>query len=532
MNAWRASTALLLLTLGVLAGWASGQVRPPPPGGTGVPPVVPGPTPLVPAHGVTDPPTPTVHVRIRVPARAEPGKELTYRLTVHNDSAAAAHHVLLRHTLPEGVRLVRADPKPTADTADTPPKEEKNPPRELHWQLGTLDPHTRKEITVVVLPKGDGDLTSCARVRFEHGQCVRTRIGRATLQVGLTGPRSAPLFDAVAFRIVVTNHGDAPARDVVVTNQLPDGMTYLNSKPSTGGDNPLTWKLGTLAPGQTRTIEYDVSARRVGAFTSRAVVTASPGKRQLAQHTVEVAEPALEVFHTGPARRLVGRSAVYRVTVANPTRVPVKKVRIVYPLYRDDRVRKAIAFVRASAGGRLAGRDIVWDIPSLEPGQRRVVELEVRAREAGTFGNVVRVQALPPVAEQKVKGPATVFEAPAGLAVEIAKGQDPVRVGDEAAFTLRALNPGTGVASQVALTVEVPEGHEVVLARGPTAVRQEKGRITFAPLPVLQPGAEAVYLLRLRAHKPGEAKLRADLTSRQMGTPARAEETVTVRAKR
>jgi uncharacterized repeat protein (TIGR01451 family) len=545
--------AWLLLLVGFLAGWTAGwrlpfsqaQERGAVARAPGVQLAFQEGSDLRPSS-VSDPPTPCVQIRVRVPAQAEPGKELTYRITVENRSRAEAHHVLVRQDLPKTARYVRATPEPVSALVPAPQRGPQTPShtlgasptggtdarddaaqkRELRWEFGTMSGCSRKEIVLVVVPTGEGDLTSCARVRYEYGQCVRTRLGSPTLQVRLTGPEAAALFDAVTFQMEVSNQGDAPARNVVVTSRLPEGMTFLNSKPSTRGDNPLTWNLGTLTPGQTRRIECHVSVMKNGTLTNEVAVTAAGGVRREAQHAVRVSEPRLEVFHTGPAARLVGRSARYQVTVVNPGTVPVRKVRIVYPLYRNKEVRAALDFVQGSSG-KLVDPDVIWEIDEIRAGEKRTVALEVRARQAGQFGNVVTVSA-DRIAEAKAKGPPTRFEMGAGLTAEIAKSQDPVEVGEAWTFTVRALNAGKSDLSRVGVKVTVPEGLEVVAPRGPTAARQQGKMIVFAPLPTLKVGTVAEFNVRLRAAQAGEVTLPVELTSAEAGTPIKAEETVTI----
>src|SRR5207302_639291 len=72
-------------------------------------------------------------------------------------------------------RFVRASPEPHEVGA------------ELRWRLGTLPPRACCEITLVLLPCGPGDVKNCARVQFEHGQCVCTRVAHA-LPPGVVPP--------------------------------------------------------------------------------------------------------------------------------------------------------------------------------------------------------------------------------------------------------------------------------------------------------------------------------------------------------
>src|SRR5262249_12104919 len=116
------------------------------------------------AAAVVDPPAPQVTIRVRVPARVTIGQEIEYRISVENTSRAPAHHVVVRNPLPVGARFVRAEPPP----ATTDP--------ELRWEFGTLAESAKRDITLVLAPTGRNDVTNCARVQFEHGQCVRTEI--------------------------------------------------------------------------------------------------------------------------------------------------------------------------------------------------------------------------------------------------------------------------------------------------------------------------------------------------------------------
>src|SRR5262245_56946200 len=196
------------------------------------PPLIGPLPPAAPAVGTVapvDPPAPTVAIRVRVAAAVAPGQELEYRICVTNRSRAAAHHVLVRNPLPANSTFVRATPEPTA----------REP--ELLWRLDTLPPCACREIVLVLRPTGTGDITHTARVQIEHGECVTTRIGPApdrrpdvppvmpgptgpALSVRKIAPPQAVLYDAVTFRIEVTNNGNTPLNDVVMTDILPAGL--------------------------------------------------------------------------------------------------------------------------------------------------------------------------------------------------------------------------------------------------------------------------------------------------------------------
>ncbi len=323
--------------------------------------------------GPLDPPFPCVAVRVRVPADVAPGEELTYRITAENTSRADAHHVLVKAALPKNARFVRANP----------PADDKGPPA-ASWKLGTLKAGERRDMTLVVLPEGDSDLDLCARVQFEHGQCVRTRVVRPGLQFRRTGPASAIKNDLVQFRLEVTNTGKAAARGVVIEETLPKGLdlVQLKGEPPPSGNAPTyTWKVGDLAPGATRVIRYQALADKEGEYTIRGEARAGTVRREAAT-TLKVGEVGLDVAVTGPARADILKTITYRIVVSNAGSVALTNVRLTNDLPGQ------VAFAGATGGGALDGKAVRWSLGNIAPGAQREVTLSVQATEAGEFKNV------------------------------------------------------------------------------------------------------------------------------------------------
>src|SRR5579871_1831954 len=244
------------------------------PPGPNLPYTPPYPTPLAPEQAVPfvpampfaganalEPPVPQVRLRVQAPSRIEPDKEIEYRLTVENVSAAPAHHVLVRDRLPSSVEeKVRAEPPSTQQTKT------KDGDTDLLWELGTLKPGEQKVIVLGVKPKGNEDVQNRAYVQFEHGQKVTTRVSKPSVRVKVTAPPKATRYEAISFRIDVANTGDAPLRNIVVNDELPEGLEFVSGKPEPNGEKPLTWKLGDVPPHQTRRIEYQAIVKQTGTF--------------------------------------------------------------------------------------------------------------------------------------------------------------------------------------------------------------------------------------------------------------------------
>ena len=483
-------------------------------------PAVPAETPLPrirppQGHQPLDPPLPQVLLRLRVPAESEPGKDLEYQLTVQNVSQADAHHVVVRDRLPAKAKLVRATPEQTS----TDPKSQ-----DLLWDFGTLRPSESKQIALVITPGETGDVENSAYVQYEHGQTVRTKIARPGLRVRVTAPTQAVVPQPAVFVLEVTNTGRVPARDVVLTDELPPGLIFLHAKPGPKPETPLTWRLGTLAPGQTQRIEYQATSKEPGTFTDRVELTAAGGVHEKTNCTVTFGEPKLALTKRGPERRVVNRPATYQITVSNPGTMAATGVQV------SDELPSGIEFVRASDGGHVVGGYVRWKLGTLPAGGRRNLQLVVRAPKRGQFANVAEV-----TAEQRNVSAkdytVTHFETATGPVVEIDKSNDPLEVGQKATYTIRLLNLGASAALHPSLTITVPEEMKVLGSRGPTTAQQNGQTVRFDPLPALDPRAEKDYAVEVEALKPGDVKLLVELTDGRaaLGPPSSWEEKTTIR---
>jgi uncharacterized repeat protein (TIGR01451 family) len=472
---------------------------------------------------------PCVAIRVRVPAETAAGRELTYQLVAENLSRAAAHHVTVSVPLrdpkvPANATFVRATPEPDEDEPV------------LVWKLGTLRGLEKRQISLVVKPTGDGDVSCCARVKFEHGQCVRTRINRPGLQLRKTGPTEAPRYDMLTFKIEVRNSGRTTLRNVVLEETLPEGLIFSNSKPPTsGGSNTLVWKLDTLAPGAARVVEYTAVPEKVGTLTTVAVAR-TDGFRQKAEHRIKVGQPRLAVVKTGPKKALVGWPVTYRLTVRNTGTWAATRISLV------DELPKGIEFVSATAGGKFE-RDTVlpddvkadaarWELGTLKPGESRTVQLVVRSRKPASFKNVCTASA-----DRDIRGVQasveTEFKEAAGLALLLEKGSDPALVGESLSLTVRVLNAGKGKEENVTVVLTVPKGLTLQEVQGVEKPEIKDGKVTLPTLRTLLPRGEQAYVVRFKADSAGSHTIQGEATSpARPDAPARDEEKLTVKEPR
>ena len=83
--------------------------------------------------------------------------------------------------------------------------------------------------------------------------------------------------DAVTYTIRVKNTGDADAENVVITDTLPAGVTYVSITGSGDYDadtRTVTWEIGTLAEDNEASVTVTVTADTTGTLTNVAAAVA------------------------------------------------------------------------------------------------------------------------------------------------------------------------------------------------------------------------------------------------------------------
>jgi uncharacterized repeat protein (TIGR01451 family) len=95
--------------------------------------------------------------------------------------------------------------------------------------------------------------------------------GRANVKITKTVDDATPAVgDTVTYTLRVENTGDSDADDVVVTDLLPAGVTFVSADaPCTQAARTVTCNLGTLEPGQVRTVTVTATVDNVPVGTTQ-----------------------------------------------------------------------------------------------------------------------------------------------------------------------------------------------------------------------------------------------------------------------
>ncbi len=136
------------------------------------------------------------------------------------------------------------------------------------------------------------------------GQLIVSGPTAANLSLSKTAsPNPGVTQSNLTYRITVTNNGPSPATSVVVTDNLPAGITLGSVTPTQGscsGNSPITCNLGSLASGSFAIINILVQPQAVGILTNNASATAAESDPDLSDNSTSI-QTSVESPSSGPS---------------------------------------------------------------------------------------------------------------------------------------------------------------------------------------------------------------------------------------
>ncbi|MDB4897646.1 MAG: hypothetical protein JWN15_3908 [Firmicutes bacterium] len=314
------------------------------------------------------------------------GSNLTYTLTVTNLGPGAAPNVVVTDLLPASVTLVSA---PGCTVAG----------QTLTCALGTLTPGAVRTQTIVVRPTAPGPIINIASAEGTNTNVALA--AQETLVLAVTSLAISKIASAnpafvggtLTFTIPVTNTGAAPAENVVLTDVLPAGVTFVsaNAPCALGPGNVLTCSLGTIPPGATTTVTIQVTPNVAGPITNRATAVAANAAAVTAVTVTQVILAAdVAVTKTAAATGEVSVGLTFTTTVTNFGPSTATGVTLV------DTLPPNVRFISATPSqGTCALTDgtLTCLLGTLAPGANATVRILVVPTAAGRITNTATVTA-------------------------------------------------------------------------------------------------------------------------------------------
>lgn len=469
---------------------------------------------------------PATDVSVTVTDSPDPvlvGSNLTYTVVVTNAGPSPATSVTLTDTLPAGVTFVSATP--TQGTAS-----------QLNGVvsavLGTLAKGASATVTIVVTPTAPGTITDSASVSAAEADTNpanntaaqdTTVNAAADLAVTLAdSPDPLRLGGNLTYTLTVVNNGPSPATNVVATDTLPAGVTFVSAMSTVGtasqASGIVTAQIGTLANGASATVTIVVTPTMAGTLNTSATVAATEDDPNPANNTATqattvtpVADVALTLTgSTSPV--LLGSNVTYTAVVTNNGPSPATSVSF------SDTLPAGVTFVSAaSTQGTAVQSNGVVTVPigTVASGASVTVTIVVTPTAPGALQDSAMVTAAefdPNSANNSAMTSTTVNPA-ADLAVTLADAPDPLFAGSPLTYTVTLTNNGPSPATSVVLTDNLPASVTVLSVTGTVGTTSPATGTVSLDIATLASGASATLTIVVRPNAAGTITDSASVTA-------------------
>ena len=408
------------------------------------------------------------------------GERLTYTLTVTNRGPSDATGVTVTDTLPVGVDYVSSSPGGVCSESLG----------VVTCDVDALGAGSDTELTVVVdvaswVTSALENEATVAGAEYdpvsENDSATLTTMITTVADLGIekTGDPGTVAGERLTYTLVVTNHGPSDATMVVVTDTLPEGVSYVDGASSTecdGAGGTVTCDLDTLGAGLDTelTVVVDVASWVTSTLENEAEVAGweydpVTGNDTATLTTTVTTVADLEIEKTGdPGTVVAGETLTYTLVVTNHG--PSDATGVVMM----DMLPGEVEFV--SIVGCQSGDVTSCTLSELPAGEDRSVEIVVTVRSwvTATFTNVAGVvgNEADPDAGNNVAGFQSQVETEADLAI-LKDGPSNVTAGKTLTYTLVVENNGPSDALNVVVTDTLPAGVEVKSTE-PAAAQDEQ----------------------------------------------------------
>ncbi len=490
-------------------------------------------------------------IRLSGPEQAQVGATAPFTISIRNTGNVVASDVEIVNPVPPGMRYLDSSPS-AAVFGDR-----------LVWRLGNVGGGEERDIQVRYQIEQGGNLRNCAAVTWRGGQlvddCQTINVAVNPLRIDVQGPRSAPLGQSITYQIVVSNLSGERLDNVLVEDRHDSGLSH----PGVPGVS-LKQNIGSLAPGQSRTLPLTFKVLGAGTLCQEITVTADGGSSAESQICLDAGQStgggpvsggqgAFQVQKIGPPQVAVGQQANITIQVTNTGQIDLTNLRVVdqynprlEPLAADPPVQ------------REDDSTIFWEFPVIRPGQTFNMYVRCVAREAAdqvcdsvtvtTAQGItesdqlcLRIvpsgfgQSSPPtkVREASLHDSATLANISVSTDLRLAdkanSGHGPfdltiLPVGmsgseeDSATYYLSLTNVSDEQQDKVVLTVETPAGTTFDTSLNPPMVRpvrisSDERTVEFLPIATLRPQETARFRLVVRRNQATIGTFRAKASS-------------------
>ncbi len=274
------------------------------------------------------------------------------------------------------------------------------------------------------------------------------------------GDPATPGEGELVYTLVYTNNGPSDADNVVVTDTLPDEVTFVDAQPEQdGGPNPLVWDVGPVVAGQGGSIAVTVTVKSWVTETFTNAVTIATDTPESDVDNNDDTEPTdvspladVTVTKTDDQDPVTPGEGQLVYTLVYTNNGPSDAVNVVV----TDTLHDGVTFVAADPGQDDGPNPLAWDVGTIAAGESGAIAVTVAvdAWVTETFTNGVTIDTDTPESDldNNDDDEPTDVSPLADLGVTKDSEPDPHVPGDPLTYTLTVVNQGPSDAQGVVVS--------------------------------------------------------------------------------
>jgi uncharacterized repeat protein (TIGR01451 family) len=363
----------------------------------------------------------TLSTQLSLSKTASPGSVIAgdgfidYTVRVENHNTVDALGVTITDTLPNGVSglIVNSEPLPesclitTVDETTT----LQCGPYNIVNTVGVVEIKYRVNVDAdaaigSIVNSVELTCSNCASLQTSVPTTITRQSDLSIEKMSNTDPVIAGQ-DSISYTVTVTNDGPSDADDVVITDNLPDGVAFVDADSTECAYDSLNHDVictltAPLSVGEQRTFTIDVSvnADASGDLVNTASITSSSTDDDVTNNQFEAEPVPVEadtdvlVVKTGPPKAFAGGIITYDLSVTNSGPSAALDVEV------QDVLPTALTFIAHTEPGSLTDPDcsdnvgtIVCEFGNVGPGitQTKSIQAKIALDFTGTIINEAEV---------------------------------------------------------------------------------------------------------------------------------------------
>ena len=449
---------------------------------------------------------PVIVSHVEGPRSIVVGKEASYRVVLENTSQASAQNLSTAVQVPKWAEL--RDAVCSAGQVKRSPGDESA--ETLLWQLDELRAHSSETIQLHLVPRTGRAFQLGVQWRQETAATnTVVEVQEPKLQMEIHGPEQVLFGSPEKYRLALGNPGTGVAENVSITLIPPGSDASLAS----------THPIGSLAPGEIKEIEMELTAREAGELLLQVNAVAEGNLSAESIKRVKCHKPELELDWRGPEQKYAGTESAYYFRVRNPGNAATSGVELKVRMPAGAKFLTASDSFAYDAATSL----VIWRLDGLQPEEEQFMQLRCKLDRPGLQEFEVEATSVDGLLSQ-TSTMQTEVVALADLKLEVNDPRGAQPTGEPVTYEIRVENRGSTEAMGISIVGLFSEGIDPISVEGAKSTIRD-GRVSFQPIKRLPPGGKVLLRIRAAASQVGTHTFRAEVSCNDLDIKLASEET-------